>query len=52
MRRILELGGIDDDGEVFLVIFVVVEEVKECRSVRGGYAGAGHAPHLNIIRGG
>ena len=44
------MSRIDDNSEVFLVIFVVVVQVKECRPVRGGYAGAGHALHLDVVR--
>ena len=47
---LFQLSGIDDDGEVFLVVLVVVVQVEECGPVGGGYAGAGHAPHLNVVR--
>jgi hypothetical protein len=50
LRGVLELSRIDDNSEMFLVIFVVVIQVKECRPVGGGYAGAGHALHLDVVR--
>ena len=50
LRGLLELSRIYDNSEMFLVISVVVIQVKECRPVGGGYAGAGHALHLDVIR--
>jgi hypothetical protein len=50
LRGLVQLCGINDNGEMLLVIFVVVIQVKECRPVRGGYAGAGHALHLDVVR--
>ena len=50
LRELLKLSRIDDNSKMFLVIFVVVIQVKERRPVRGGYTGAGHALHLDIAR--
>ena len=47
LRRLFQPSGIDDVGEMLLVTFVAVVAVKECRSVRGGFASAGDVPHLN-----
>jgi hypothetical protein len=44
-----QLSGVDDDCEMFFVIFVVMVQVKECGPVRGGYTGTGHALHLNVV---
>ena len=50
LRRLFELSGIDDNCEMFLLIFVIVVQVKERRPVLGGYAGASHAPDLDGVR--
>jgi len=50
LRGLFQLGGVDDDSKMLLIVFVVVIQVKECRPVRSGYASAGHALHLDVVR--